>query len=102
MKRIAHLNGSLVTGDDVADGVLEYARQVVAAGASVTVSIPTLQADGSVAHHGLLIGPATQLEVSPFEGEPDGDRFPMPVFAALIPRALPIAPDELPEYHELS
>lgn len=76
----------LVTGSDVADALLEYARQVVERAVSVVVQIPVLEENGETKSHSLLLGPGSQLDVADVDGhalEPEAESFPVPVFPPL-------------------
>ena len=79
MKRITYSGGSLVTGDAVTAALLDYVTSVADAESSVTVDIPVLEDDGGISVHTLLMGPATQLDVSDADGVDDeAARFPVP------------------------
>jgi hypothetical protein len=64
MKRISYAGGFLVTGDAVTEAILGYATRVATVATSVTVNIPVLDDSGNTEVHTLLLGPATQLDVS--------------------------------------
>ena len=62
MERLHYCAGSsLVTGDDIAHALLDYARWLVSRGEVDVVHIPTRAADGSVGRTALLLSPTTQL-----------------------------------------
>lgn len=71
MQRIHYSGVSLLTGNDIARGVVQYARVLAKVGGSAEVSLPVRLSDGGTANATLLIGPASQLvtveESSPFE-----------------------------------
>lgn len=71
MQRIHYSGVSLLTGNDIARGVVQYARVLARVGGSAEVSLPVRLSDGGTANATLLIGPASQLvtveESSPFE-----------------------------------
>jgi hypothetical protein len=71
MQRIHYSGVSLLTGNDIARGVVQYARALARVGGSAEVSLPVRLTDGGTANATLLIGPASQLvtvdEASPFE-----------------------------------
>ncbi|WP_394769338.1 hypothetical protein [Lacisediminihabitans sp.] len=84
MKRITYAGGSIVTGNAVAAALLDYATQIASNANSSTVDIPVLEDDGTTSIHTLLVGPATQLDVSDVsdaEGvsaEDEVEEFPIP------------------------
>jgi hypothetical protein len=81
MKRITYAGGSIVTGSAVAAALLDYATQIASNANSSTVDIPVLEDDGTTSIHTLLVGPATQLDVSDAEAIPTQDEdkeFPVP------------------------
>ncbi len=83
MKQILYAGGSIITGDAVAAALLHYATQVAQSATAVTVDIPVLEANGNQATHTLLLGPATQFDVSDVDGlteEEGARRFPVPDF----------------------
>lgn len=71
MQRIHYSGVSLLTGNEIARGVVQYARALARVGGSAEVSLPVRLSDGGTANATLLIGPASQLvtvdESSPFE-----------------------------------
>ncbi|MCU1585322.1 MAG: hypothetical protein JWM49_1878 [Microbacteriaceae bacterium] len=64
MKRISYAGGSLITGDAVTEAILDYATRVATDATSVTVNIPVLEDSGKTEMHTLLLGSASQLDVS--------------------------------------
>ena len=60
MKLIHYAGGSVLTGDDVAHTVAEYATALAQAGKADTVRIPVIK-DGLLNAVELVIGPASQL-----------------------------------------
>jgi hypothetical protein len=54
-------SGAVVTGDGIADAVIEYAQELAKLETSDTVDIPVVLADGSIHEAQLLLGPASQL-----------------------------------------
>ena len=79
MKRINFAGTSLMTGNAVADALLNFATHL---DSSVTVDIPVLESNGVVEPHTLLLGPATQLSVVDADGvQPnEAELFPVPEF----------------------
>lgn len=74
-----HYNGEpTLTVDAVADAVIEYAAVLGANGRTDTINVPTFDEHGQRATETLLIGPASQLSVTPApedELEDDHDDF---------------------------
>ncbi|GEK84303.1 hypothetical protein [Frigoribacterium faeni] len=68
MKRIHYADEYIVTGDDIADAVMAYARGLALKGRSDSVELPALTPEGEVGRFQVLLGPASQMVVS---GEPD-------------------------------
>jgi hypothetical protein len=71
MQRIHYSGVSLLTGNDLAAGVVDYARSLAHVGGSAELTLPVRLADGGTANATLLLGPASQLvtvdEASPFD-----------------------------------
>ena len=61
MKTILYAGSELLTGDDIADAVLEYCAALADEQSAEIVEIPVLNADGSRATATLLVGPASQI-----------------------------------------
>ncbi|MEP6479507.1 MAG: hypothetical protein ABJB03_08955 [Rhodoglobus sp.] len=81
MKRITHSGGSIVTSNAITEALLTYATTVADAQNSVTVDITVLEENGETAVHTLLLGPASQFDVTDADGIPaeeEAARFPMP------------------------
>ena len=86
MKKVTHAGGSIVTGTAVADALLEYATQMGRWAKRVSIDIPVLEDDGTVAVHTILFGSASALVSSEVDGPADAaeeNRFPMPEFPTL-------------------
>ncbi|KZX20332.1 hypothetical protein [Rathayibacter tanaceti] len=66
MRRIHYAEDSIVTGDEIALAVLEYARMLAVTSTADTVEVPVLHGDG-IRSVQLLLGPASQMFV---EDEP--------------------------------
>jgi hypothetical protein len=61
-----HYNGqATMVVDGVADAVIEYAAVLGSNGRTDTIHVPTFAEDGQAATEILLIGPASQITVSP-------------------------------------
>lgn len=71
MERIHYADESVLTGTDIAQGLLHYAAALARRGSSATVDIPIRKADGTIGHASFLLGPASQMvsetEESPYE-----------------------------------
>ena len=61
MKRIFHAGGSVVTGSDLADAVLQYAERLSTRGQVEVVDIPVQGDGGQLGRAQFLIGAASQL-----------------------------------------
>lgn len=61
MDRIKYTGNSLLTGTAIAEGLLAYAQALTRSGQSATVTIPSLQPDGSTQRAIFLIGPSSQI-----------------------------------------
>jgi hypothetical protein len=67
MKRILYSGGVVVTGDQVADAILEYASELARHESSDTLQVPSITEAGVVSHTQLLLGPASQFVIEEFE-----------------------------------
>jgi hypothetical protein len=67
VRRIHYAEGSVLTGDDIADAVLEYARMLASTATAATVEIPVRRGEGVLTAR-LLLGPSSQMLV---EDEPE-------------------------------
>lgn len=96
MKRISFGFETLITGNEVADALVQYAAEVVRHGASEPVELPVLEGNGEVTMHTILLGPATQLAVADIDGaHADNPDFVVPTFPPLHPvGAKPVEPGE--------
>ena len=61
MKRIYYSNGSVLTGDYIADAILDLAQVVATRGASTFIDIPVVLPDGETGHAQLLLSPASTM-----------------------------------------
>ncbi|ANP74634.1 hypothetical protein [Cryobacterium arcticum] len=85
MKRISYAGGSILTGDDVAQALLDYVTEHSSGDASVAVNILVQEPDGTTRTHTLVLGPATELDVADVAEESlagELELFPLPVFPA--------------------
>ncbi|WP_146134441.1 hypothetical protein [Glaciihabitans tibetensis] len=61
MKRIYYSNGSVLTGDYIADAILDLAQVVATRGASTSIDIPVVLPDGQTGHAQLLLSPTSAM-----------------------------------------
>ena len=83
MKRIPYAGGSILTGDDIAEALLDYVVEHSSGEESVAVDIRVLELDGTTRTHTLVLGPATELDVADVPGESQEgelELFPLPIF----------------------
>lgn len=69
MRRIVYAGTSFLTGNDLAESLLDYARALAAQGSSDTVFLPARTASGQVELVEIVIGPASQLVSEPADLE---------------------------------
>lgn len=67
MKHILYDRSTILTSDDVADAVIEYAAALAGGSRADTVAIPAVAADGTMTTTKVLIGPSSQLVVEDAE-----------------------------------
>ena len=65
MKRVLYAGGSFLTGDGIADAVLDYAAELANAGKAAKVEVPALDLEQRPEQVLLLIGPSSQLLAEP-------------------------------------
>lgn len=65
VKRILYAGGSFLTGDGIADAVLEYAAELANAGKAAKIDVPALDLEQRPEHVVLVIGPSSQLMAEP-------------------------------------
>jgi hypothetical protein len=65
VKRIRYAGGSFVTGDGIADAVLDYAAELANAGKAAKLDVPTVDLEQRSELVSLVIGPASQLLAEP-------------------------------------
>jgi len=65
MKTIHYAGEEYLTGDDLADAVVEYAKELARHDTSASIDVPVITADGSVVDATFLLGPASQLVAVP-------------------------------------
>jgi hypothetical protein len=82
MKSITFASGTIVTGSAVAEALVDYVAGMSASGASTSIEIPVLEANGTVAVHTIVLGAAVQFDIADIDGvvsEADEEaRFPVP------------------------
>ncbi len=62
----------MVTGDDLARGIIEYAHVLAESGSSAQITLPVRLADGGIGSATLLIGPASEVVIAD-ENSPFGE-----------------------------
>ena len=65
MKRILYAGGSFITGDSIADAVLDYAAELANAGKAAKLIIPALDLEQRQEEVALVVGPSSQLLAEP-------------------------------------
>lgn len=63
MKHIRYDNTTILTGDDIADAVIEYAAALSGGDRADTVAVPSIAPDGTRTTTKILIGPTSELVV---------------------------------------
>jgi len=72
VKRIHYTDDHLVTGDAIAEAVVDYARALALQGNSDTVDLPGMDRNGVRQRFQMLLGPASQMLVAEEQtDEPD-------------------------------
>lgn len=61
MKVIVYAGAELLTGDDIAIGVLRYCEALAGSVVAEVIEIPVREADGSLGLATLLVGPTSQM-----------------------------------------
>lgn len=69
MKAIHYAGDVVVTGDAIAEAVVDYAGALARRESAAEITIPVRTAEGGTAEARMLLGPASQLVVGP---APDG------------------------------
>ncbi len=77
VKRILYAGGSFLTGDGIAEAVLDYAAELANAGKAARLEVPALDLEQRPEQVSLVIGPASQLMAEPVSlgQEIDDDTF---------------------------
>jgi hypothetical protein len=101
MKRVHHVGGSLLTGDDIADALIDLAREAAERGTVLAVEIPVHDQHGRGTRAQVLVGPGMQL-VSIGAGHDDAEIVEPETVRMLRSRAentaLPFAPSDVWTY----
>jgi hypothetical protein len=63
VKNIRYNGTVILTGDDVADAVIEYAEALSSGGRSDTIEVPAIAPDGTMTTTKILIGPTSELVI---------------------------------------
>jgi hypothetical protein len=63
MKHIRYDSATILTSDDVADAVIEYAAALSGGDRADTVAVPAVAHDGTMTTTKILIGPSSELVV---------------------------------------
>jgi hypothetical protein len=61
VKKIFYAGAELVTGDDIALGVVRYCEALAGSVVAEVIEIPVREADGSLSTATLLVGPTSQM-----------------------------------------
>lgn len=61
MKRVIYAGSEFLTGDAIAAALLRYSAALAEVGEAETVTVPAVEADGSIVDVELLVGPASQI-----------------------------------------
>jgi hypothetical protein len=69
VKTIVYAGAELMTGDDIALGVLRYCEALAGAAVAEVIEIPIRKADGSLSRATLLVGPTSQMVAEDVESE---------------------------------
>lgn len=68
MRRISTGVEQLLTSDEIADAVLDYAGALARASSADTITVPIVVDDGDIDDARLLLGPASQITIVPDGG----------------------------------
>ncbi|ROS57993.1 hypothetical protein EDF38_2723 [Frigoribacterium sp. PhB160] len=64
MKRIHYSDDVIVTGDAIAEALMDYARELAMSGRSDSVDVPAVDQQGAGQRIQVLLGPASQMVTS--------------------------------------
>lgn len=79
MKRVQYVDGSFLTADAVADGLLTLVATLGQRGAADVVHVPTVDDSGQIITQDLVVGPSSQIR-----SEPELSQFPDPDAAVTL------------------
>lgn len=65
VKRLLYAGGSFLTGDHIADAVLDYAAELANAGKAVRLDVPALDLEQHPEWVSMVVGPASQIFAEP-------------------------------------
>jgi len=65
MKTIHYAGEEYLTGDELADAVVQYAKELARHDTSASIDVPVALSDGTVVDATFLLGPASQLVALP-------------------------------------
>jgi len=65
VKRLLYAGGSFLTGDRIADAVLDYAAELANAGRAVRLDVPALDLEQHQEWVSMVVGPASQIFAEP-------------------------------------
>jgi hypothetical protein len=71
MKQLTYAGGEVLTGDAIAEAVMDFAEELARHDDAAQITFPALSEDGSIVETTLLIGPASQIVVRAVEVEYD-------------------------------
>lgn len=97
MKEIIYAGGTFLTGDAIADALLDAAAALAEAQLAEPVDIPVVDADGNRDTTSLLLGPASQIVTrhAPSDGAELVDEHTLVKLDRLVARLRPVAgPDD--------
>jgi hypothetical protein len=69
MKSIHYAGEILMTGDAIADAVVQYAEALAKNVTSASIAIPVITSDGTLTEASFLLGPASQLVAVSLESD---------------------------------
>ena len=91
MKTIHYAGGVVLTSDELADAVVDYAAALAKKGSSAELTIPVVLEDGSHSEASMLLGPASQLVAQPAVN-PDGELDDDALVESVINRTAALGP----------
>ncbi|WP_066516414.1 hypothetical protein [Curtobacterium ammoniigenes] len=65
MKKIHYSDAVILTSDDAADAVLDYATALAKSGRADSIDVPSVDDDGFGVVVRMLVGPASQMVIEP-------------------------------------